>query len=60
MWDCKFKISQSNTKVMAFRGKFPVRTKIVVGGRILEQVSHFPFLGCDISYEPNDDKIKKL
>lgn len=34
---------------------FPVHNKILVGGNILEQVSHFSFLGCDISYVSHDD-----
>ena len=34
---------------MAFWGKFPVRSKIVLEGTVLEQVSDFNYLGCTIS-----------
>ena len=43
-----FKISKTKTKMMAFHGKFPIRTKIVIDNYILEQVSHFNYLGMDI------------
>lgn len=53
-------ISEKKTKVMAFKGKFPVRSKIVINGNIIDQVSHFNFLGCDISYEYENDVDNKL
>jgi hypothetical protein len=40
-----FKISIKKTKVMVFKGKFPIRTKIVIDNNILEQVSHLNYLG---------------
>jgi hypothetical protein len=40
-----FKISIQKTKFMALKGKFPIRTKIIIGNNILEQVSHFKYLG---------------
>lgn len=33
---------------MAFRGKFPVRSKIGIKDESLEQVSHLNSLDCDI------------
>ena len=36
---------------MAFRGRDPVRTKIVIDNKIIEQVNSFNYLGIVISYE---------
>ena len=44
---------------MAFKEKFPIRSKIAVY-KSLEQVRHFVFLGCDVSYEHDDGKNKKV
>ena len=44
---------------MAFKGRDPIRTKIVIDNRILEQVNLFNYLG-NISYEKNLDIDKKL
>ena len=44
---------------MVFKGKFPIRCKVVVEDEVLEQVSHFDFLGCDIGCE-HDDKNKSV
>ena len=45
------RISTQKTKVMAFRGKHPIRSKIIINNQAIEQVSHFNFLGCDVTYE---------
>ena len=45
---------------MAFRGMEPVRTKIMINGRILEQVSHFNYLGNDTGCHRNYDINVKL
>ena len=37
---------------MAFKGRDPVRTKIVIDNKTIEQVSSFNYLG-NISYEKN-------
>jgi len=37
-------ISVQKTKSMAFRGRDPVRTKIVIGKKIIEQVNSFNYL----------------
>jgi hypothetical protein len=55
-----FKISIQKTKVMAFKGKFPIRTKIVIDNNILEQVSHFNYLGNEITYMQEKDIHNKL
>jgi len=38
-------------KSVAFKGRDPVRTKIVIGNKIIEQVKLFNYLGNVISYE---------
>jgi hypothetical protein len=45
---------------MAFKGRDPVRTKIVIDGKIIEQVNTFKYLGNMISYERELDIEKKL
>ncbi|KAK9877518.1 hypothetical protein WA026_018626 [Henosepilachna vigintioctopunctata] len=45
---------------MAFKGKEPIRTKIIIENKCIEQVSHFTYLGCDITYDYDDDMVKKL
>ena len=38
---------------MAFRGKEPIRTKIIINDRILEQASQFNYLGIVRNYDIN-------
>ena len=45
---------------MAFKGRDPVRTKIVIDNKIIEQVNMFNYLGNMISYEKEMDTDKKL
>ena len=45
---------------MAFKGKYPLRSKIVIHGQIIEQVSSFNYLGFNISHNQNDDIDSKL
>jgi transposase len=40
---------------MAFKGTEPIRSKIVIDNRILEQVNTFTYLGCNISYQEEKD-----
>ena len=54
------KISAGKTKIMAFHGKWPIRSKIVVENKILEQVSNFKYLGCDITYDYDQDLQQKV
>jgi len=44
-------ISVQKTKSMAFRGRDPLRTKIVIDNKIIEQVNSFNYLEYMISYE---------
>jgi hypothetical protein len=53
-----FKISKEKTKVMAFWGKHPIRSKIVLQDQPLEQVSYLNYLGCETGKE-NDRVIDK-
>jgi hypothetical protein len=44
-----FNISVTKTKVMAFQGKYPIRLKIILNNKtIIEQVSNFNYLGCNV------------
>lgn len=45
---------------MAFKGKQPVRTKIIINDHIIEQVNHFNYLGHDIGYDKDHDIDIKL
>ena len=54
------KLSTEKTKTMAFKGIYPVRTKIVIDGIIIEQVKYFKYLGCHISFERDIDLDEKL
>jgi len=40
---------------MAFKGRNPVRTKIVIDNNIIEQVNSFNYLGNMVSYEKELD-----
>ena len=53
-------ISVHKTKSMAFKGRDPVRTKIVIDNKIIEQVNSFNCLGNMISYEKELDIDNKL
>lgn len=44
-----FRISKE--KIMAFWGKYPVRSKIVLEGTVLEQGFDFNYLSCAVSIE---------
>ena len=45
---------------MTFKGRDPVRTKIVIENKIIEQVNSFNYLGIMISYEKELDIGNKL
>jgi hypothetical protein len=49
------RISFDKTKVLALRGKDPVRIKIVINERILEQVLNFNCLGCNMGLNTEID-----
>lgn len=54
------RLSRTKTKVMAWQGKYPIRAKIVIDNQPVEQVSNFKYLGCEISFNDNDEVKKKL
>jgi hypothetical protein len=46
---------------MAFRGKDPIRSKITLDNNpIIEQLSDFNYLGCDVTYKYDEDLNKKM
>ena len=53
-------ISVQKSKSMAFKGRDPVRTKIVIDNKIIQQVNLFNYLGNVISHEGELDIDKKL
>jgi hypothetical protein len=53
-------ISIEKTKIMAFSGKDPVRSKICINNKTLEQVNTFNYLGCTLSYEGEKDMPSKI
>jgi hypothetical protein len=54
------KISHKKTKIMAFKGTEPLRSKIVIDNMILEQVNTFKYLVCNISYQEEKDIHSKF
>jgi hypothetical protein len=52
---CNFKISSKKTRVMAFKGKNPISLETVLDYQILELISHFNYLRCNISYNYDKD-----
>ena len=57
--DYKLKISTDKTKIVVFKGKHSVRSKIEIDGSILEQVKQFDYLGCELSLDGEADFDKK-
>ena len=58
--DYNLKISTDKTKVMAFKGKHLVRSKIEIDGSILEKVRKFNYLGRELSLNDEPDFDKKI
>ena len=56
--DYNFKISTDKTKIMAFKGKQLLRSKIEIDGSILEQVKQFYYLGCELSLDGDQTLTK--
>jgi len=57
--DNNLKISTDKTKMMAFKGKQLVRSKIEIDGSIFEQVRQFNYLGRELSLDGEPDFDKK-
>ena len=36
---------------MAFKGRYPARSKIVIDNDIIEQTNTFTYLGCSLAYQ---------
>jgi hypothetical protein len=53
-------ISIKKTKIMVFSGKDPVRSKICINNKTLEQVNTFNYLGYILSYEGEKDMPSKI
>jgi hypothetical protein len=47
---------------MAFQVKYPIRSKIILNNKsIIEQVSNFNYLGCNVTYKYDlNDKLSKF
>jgi hypothetical protein len=48
---------------VAFKGKYQVKTKIVIKDKTLEQVNYFRYLGYDVTFleeTDTDAKFKKI
>jgi hypothetical protein len=45
---------------MAFCGKWPLRSKLILDNQPIEQVSKFKYLGCHLSYKGEVDVNHKL
>ena len=59
--DYSLKISTDKTKIVAFKGKQLLISKMEIDGSILEQVKEINYLGYELSLdgEPHFDKKKK-
>ena len=53
--DYILKISTDKTKIITFKGKHVVRSKIEIEGSILEQVKQFNYLGCELNLDGESD-----
>jgi hypothetical protein len=58
--DYNMRISTDKTKVLALRGKYPMRIKIVINGRIFYQVLNFNYLGYNMGLNREKDIDVKL
>jgi hypothetical protein len=54
------KMSLLKSTVMAFKGRVPVASKIVIDDTVLEQINTFTYLGCRILYEEGKDITSKV
>jgi hypothetical protein len=54
------KYLSTKQKTMAFCGKWPLRSKLILDNQPIEQVSKFKYLGCQLSYKGEVDVNHKL
>ena len=52
--------SVEKTITMPFIGKYPLRTKIKLDNKSIEQMSPLRYIGCDITYAVDCDIDRKL
>jgi len=57
--DYNLKISTDKIKIMAFKGKHLMRSKKEMDGSILEKVTQFNYLECELSLDGETDFDKK-
>ena len=57
--DYNLKIPTDKTKIMAFKEKHLVRSKIEIDESILEKVRQFNYLGCELSLDGEPDFYPK-
>ena len=50
------KFATAKTKIMAFCGKYPIWSKIILNDQLIEKVSTFNYLGCSFYYRGSDDQ----
>lgn len=58
--DYNLKISTTKTKVLALKGKLPIRNKIVIENQIIEQITNFNYLGCNVGMDRELDINRKI
>lgn len=52
-------IASEEIKTMVFMDTSSVKTKILINNESVEQVVHFKYLGCNITYDYSKDAEKK-
>jgi hypothetical protein len=53
-------ISTNKTKTMAFRGRYPIRSKRIINNKITEQIDTYNYSECSLPYEKGKDVPMKL
>lgn len=51
---------RNKNKGFTFWGTNYIRVKLVVNNKIIKQINHFNFRGCDISYIWNEDPFRQI
>ena len=54
------RICDENMSRKTLKGQDPIRSKIIINKKCLEQVPHYNYLGCDVSYEDEKYINKKI
>jgi hypothetical protein len=56
----KLQISTKKTVVMVFKDKLMIIAKMIIDSNVLEQISHFSYLGSDVTYTLEKDLKNRL